>query len=152
MLQQKIKDDLKKTLKTGRNFEAGVLRMVLSSCHNREIEKKSKGLEAALNEEETMEVLLKEAKKRKEAIEIYSRAGRNELVEKENQELEIIKKYLPEQLSREQIEDIAEAAMKKTGAAGAKDIGRVMAEVMKETKGKADSSIVAEIIKNRLGS
>ena len=150
MLYQKITEDLKTAMKAGKEFEAGVLRFLLSSLHNKEIEKKGKGLEPTLSDEEVIEVLSREAKKRKEAIEIYIKGGRNDLVEKETKELEIIKQYLPEQLSEEEIEKIVVATIEKIGAKDIKDLGRVMGEVMKELKGKADAKLVSEIVKKRI--
>jgi len=150
MLHQKITDDLKNAMKAANGFEVGVLRMLLSSLHNKEIEKKGKGLEKALSDEEAIEVLTREAKKRKEAAELYSKGNRNDLAEKEIKELKFIKKYLPEQLSQEEIGKIVQAAIEKIGAKEVKDFGRVMAEAMKELKGKADASLVSEIVKKLL--
>ncbi len=150
MLHQKISDDLKTAMKAGQEFEVGVLRMLLSSLHNKEIEKKGKGLESALSDEEAIEVLSREAKKRKEAIEIYTKGERSDLIEKEAKELEIIKQYLPEQLSEEEIKKIVKTVIEKTGFREIKDFGRAMAEVMKELKGKADASVASEMVKNKL--
>jgi len=149
-LYQKITDDLKTAMKAGKEFEAGVLRFLLSSLHNKEIEKKGKDLEPTLSDEEVIEVLFREAKKRKEAIEMYIKGGRDDLVEKETKELEIIKQYLPEQLSEEEIEKIVVATIEKIGAKDIKDLGRVMGEVMKELKGRADAKLVSEIVKKRI--
>ncbi|MBN2197993.1 GatB/YqeY domain-containing protein [Candidatus Wolfebacteria bacterium] len=152
MLNQKITENLKKAMKAGREFEVGVLRMVLASVHNKEIEKKakSKDTEETLSNEEIIEVLLKEAKKRKEAIEIYKKGNREELAEKEAKELEIIKNYLPEEAPIEEIEKIVKSAIEKTGAKTEKEFGLVMKETMKELKDKADASVVSEIIKREL--
>ncbi len=150
MLQQKIVDDLKEALKTGDSFRTGVLRMLLSSLHNREIEKKSRELKPDLSEEEVVETLTKESKKRKEAIDAYLKGNRDDLVQKETKELEIIKRYLPEELGKEEVEKIVAAAIEKTSAKETKDFGRVMGEAMKELKGRAEASVVSEIIKRRL--
>jgi hypothetical protein len=149
-LHQKISDNLKEAMKAGQEFEVGVFRFLLASLHNKEIEKKGKGLEPTLSDDEVIEVLIKEAKKRKESIEAYTKGARSDLAEKEKKELEIIKKYLPEQLGEEEIEKIVKAAIEKTGVKEVKDFGKVMAEAMKELKGKADASVVNEIIKKRL--
>ncbi len=150
MFYQKISNDLKEAMKAGREFEVGVLRMLSSAFHNKEIEKKGRGMEPVLSEDEAIEILTREAKKRKEAFEVYQKAGRKDLAEKEAKELEIIKKYLPEQLSEEEVKKIIDTAIEKTGVKEIKDFGRVMAEAMKELKGKADASIVSEIIKKKL--
>ena len=150
MLHQKITIDLKVALKSGDSFRVGTLRMLLSSLHNKEIEKKGKGLESTLSDDEAIEVLSREAKKRKEAIEAYEKGNRTDLAQKETKELEIIEKYLPEQLSEEEIEKIITAAIKKTGAVTVKDFGKVMGEAMKELKGKADASLVSKIVRKRI--
>ncbi|MFH1346630.1 MAG: GatB/YqeY domain-containing protein [Spirochaetota bacterium] len=150
MLNQKISEDLKEAMKAGKEFETGVLRMLLSSLHNKEIEKKGKGGDSALSDEEIIEVLSKEAKKRKEAAELFNNAGRQELGEKELKELELVKKYLPEQVGAEEIEKIVKAAIEKTGAKTVKEFGKVMAEAMKDLKGKADASAVSEAAKKFL--
>ncbi len=150
MLHQKISDNLKEAMKAGQEFEVGVFRFLLASLHNKEIEKKGKGLEPVLSDDEVIEVLIKEAKKRKESIEAYTKGARSDLAEKEKKELEIIKKYLPEELSREEVERIIGAIMEKSGAKDVKDLGRVMGEAMKELKGKADASLVSEIVKKNL--
>ncbi len=147
-----ISDDLKNALKSGDSFKTGTLRLLLSTLHNKEIEKRSKSGESELSEEETIEVLMKELKKRKEAAEIYLKGGRRDLADKEVKEAEIIKIYLPEQLSEAEIEKIMLKAIEKTGAKTIKDFGRTMAKAMKELKGKADASKVSEIIKKKLGS
>jgi uncharacterized protein YqeY len=150
-LKEKLNGDLKEAMKAGQEFEVGVFRFLLSSLHNKEIEKKGKGLEPELSDEEVVEVLIREAKKRKESIEAYSKGNRSDLAEKETKELEIIKNYLPEELSGEEIEKVVKAAIEKTGAREVKDFGKVMAEAMRELKGKADASIISEVVKKNLG-
>ncbi len=152
MLQNKITEDLKIAMKAGNSFAVDTLRMLLSSLHNKEIEKKGKGGDSALSDEEVIEVLSKEAKKRKEAAEIFNNAGRQNLAEKEFKELELVKKYLPEQVSAEEIEKIVKAAVEKTGAKTVKEFGKVMAEAMKDLKGKADASSVSEAAKKFLAN
>jgi len=137
-------------MKAGQEFEVSVFRFLLASLHNKEIEKKGKGLESTLSDDEAIEVLSREAKKRKEAIEAYEKGNRTDLAQKETKELEIIEKYLPEQLSEEEIEKIITAAIKKTGAVTVKDFGKVMGEAMKELKGKADASLVSKIVRKRI--
>jgi len=150
MLHSNITDDLKIAMKSGQGFELGVLRMLSAALHNKEIEKKGKGLKTDLSDDETIEVLTREAKKRKEAAELYLKGNRIDLAEKEKTELKIIKKYLPEQMATDEIEKIVKAAIEKTGAKDVKEFGKVMAEAMKDLKGKADASSVSEIVKKLL--
>ena len=150
MLYQEISDDLKESLKAGRAFEAGVFRFLLSSLHNREIEKKGKGLEPTLSDEEVIEVLSREAKKRKEAIEAYTKGSREDLVKKETEELRMIKRYLPQELGEIEIKKVVESVIGRIGAVSAKDFGRAMGEVMKELRGRADAAVVSELIRQKL--
>mgnify|MGYP001564730386 FL=1 len=149
-LSETIKTDLKTSLKEKREFETGVLRLLASVFQNKEIEKKGKGLEPRLSDEEIIEILTREAKKRKEAAEIYKQGNRDDLAKKEIEESEIIKKYLPEQLGEEEITKIIEGIIQKSGVVNQNDFGRVMGEAMKELKGKADAKLVSEIVKKKL--
>ena len=150
-LQEKIADDLKDAMKIGESVKVLTLRLVNSSLHNREIEKKGKGKEPSLTEEEVIEVLTREAKKRRESIEMYLKGNRKDLAKKEEEELKIISGYLPAQLSQEEIEKVVQGVILRTGAKEPKDFGRVMGEAMQELKGKAEGGAVGEIIKNKLG-
>ena len=98
-----------------------------------------------------MAVLLTAAKRRKEAIEMYEKAGRNDLVAQEQRELEIISAYLPKQVSREEVAEIIKSIIGQVGATSSKDFGKVMPLAMKELKGKIDGKIVQEIVKQQLG-
>jgi uncharacterized protein YqeY len=120
--------------------------------HNKEIEKKGKGQESILSDEEVIEVLSREAKKRREASEIYSKGNRADLADKEKKELEIIMGFLPTQLSPEEIEKVILAVIEQVKPQGPKDFGRVMAEVMKELRGRAEAGVVSEIVKKKIGN
>lgn len=135
-------------MKNADQDRVGILRLLLSSIHNEEIAKRSRGGESVLTTDEEVVVLKREAKKRKEAIDLYRQGGRTDLAEKEERELKVINQYLPPEMSREAIEEV----VKKVVAAGAKDFGSAMKEAMKDLKGKADGQTVAEIIKSVLGS
>ncbi|MCU0372745.1 MAG: GatB/YqeY domain-containing protein, partial [Ignavibacteria bacterium] len=110
------------------------------------------GMNREMNEEEEMQLVLRQAKMRKESIEMFSQAGRTDLVEKETRQLEIINEYLPKQLSREEAEKIISDIIKTTGVQSAKDLGKVMGPVMKELKGKFDGKLIQEIVKTILGA
>ena len=143
---EKLKTDLKSALKLKDSQKVETLRGMLASIHNEEIAKRSKSGESDLTEEEVTVVLQKEAKKRKEAIEIYSKADRRDLEDKERAELETISAYLPEELSRDEIEKIVRDVV----SSGEDNFGKVMGGVMKEVAGRADASLVSEIVKNHL--
>ena len=150
-LKQKISEDLKAAMKNANEFELGVLRMIIAAIHNKEIEKRGKGGESVLIDDEVMDVVVKEAKKRKESIDIYKQGNREDLAQKESKELEIIQAYLPKQLSEQELEKIIDEAIKTSGALTIKDLGKVMGIVSKETKGKADSKTISDLIKKKLG-
>lgn len=150
MLKEKIFSDLKEALKAGDNFRTGVLRMIIAVFKNKEIEKRGGGKPAELTEEEVIEILIREAKKRKEAADIYLKGGREDLSKKEIKEIELIKKYLPEQLNEQEIEKIVKEAIERINAKNQKDFGKAMAEAMKELKGKADAKLTSEIVKKLL--
>ena len=171
-LAPKIQEDLKISLKEKRELEVSVLRMLKAAIFNKEKEKRYKftrqnpaerdlgGLskekqeklekESALNDEEIIEVISSEIKKRKEAIDLYERGNRPELAGKEKKEVEILQFYLPEQMSEEEIKKIAEEAIGKTGAKEIKDMGKVMGIITPQVKGKADMSLVSKIVKESL--
>lgn len=145
-LREKINDDLKEAMRSGDKVRLETLRMIRAQIL--EFEKSGAGRE--MNEEDDMKILLSAVKKRKESIEQYEKAGRKELVEKEQRELEIIQHYLPQQMSKEDAEKIITTIITETGATSAKDFGKVMSAAMKELKGKIDGKIINEIVKQKL--
>ena len=158
-----MQQDLKDSLKGGRQVEVSVLRMIISAVNNRETEKRTKiwkekpeskiealEKESRLTNEEVLEVLFFEVKKRKEACAEYEKGGRTDLIEQEKREIEIIQRYLPEQLSEEEIKKLAREVIDKVCATEQKDMGKVMAELMPKVKGKADGSLVSKIVKESL--
>jgi uncharacterized protein YqeY len=147
-LKEQISEDIKSALKAGDSFTAGVLRMVMAALQNKSIEKRGKGGEEELTQEEILEILAREAKKRKEAIELYKQGDRQELAESEEKELAIIEKYLPQQMSREEVVAVVSTIIEKNKP---ENFGEAMKLVMAELKGKADGKIVAEVIKEQLG-
>ena len=146
-MKERIQNDIKEALKAGEEIKVGTLRMVLAFFINKEKEKGE-----AISDEEAMNVLQTEAKKRRESIEAFEKGGRPELAEKEKEELEILKIYLPEQLSAKEIQDFVTQAIEKTGATSMQDIGKVMGVLMPQVKGKADGNLVNTIVKKQLAS
>lgn len=153
MLKIKIQEDLNSALKGKKELEVSVLRMVLAAVLSKEKDKRFKSGKAEdvlLTDEELTDTISSEIKKRREAVELYTRGNRPELAEKEKKEIEILKAYLPEQLTEEEIKKLVSEAITKTGAKEIKDMGKVMAELMLKVKGKADSSLVSKIVKELL--
>lgn len=174
-LKERILRDLNIVIKEKRELEVLVLRQLSAAFLNKEKEKRFKltkekpdisekdlAKESQLGtDEEIAEVISFEAKKRKEAIAIYEREEEKDLpshllekmqglVEKEKKELAILQKYLPEQLSEEEIEKLVKEVIKKVGAQEIKDIGKVMQELVPQVKGRADGSQVGKIVKELL--
>ena len=153
MLKETVKSDLNKSIKESNEIMRSTLRMVLAAVSNKEKEKRYKEkaeAEVQLTEEEMIEVISSEAKKRKEAIREYEKGGRQDLAEKEKAELKVLEKYLPEQLSEEEIRKLVQKAVEKTKASEMKDMGKVMTELMPQVKGKADGNVVSQIVKELL--
>ncbi|MEK9161199.1 MAG: GatB/YqeY domain-containing protein [Patescibacteria group bacterium] len=161
MLKDKIKSDFKEAFKAKEQVKLSVLKMVNSEIGNAEINKRARlmkggvnaeGVETAsvLNDEEVLQVILREVKKRKDSIEAFEGAGRQELAEKEKEELAILMTYMPEQLSEGAIRDIAKKAVEQSGAKGEKEIGKVMAILAPQVKGKADGAMVNKIVREFL--
>ncbi|MGA9408777.1 MAG: GatB/YqeY domain-containing protein [Bacteroidota bacterium] len=146
-LTQRITEDLKIAMKSGNKLRLETLRMLRAQI----IEFEKKGLDRTMNEEDEMAILLSATKKRKEAIELFKSAGRMELVDQETKELEIISEYLPKQLSRPEAERVVANLIEQSGAVSLKDLGKVMPLAMKELKGKIDSKVISEIVKQKLG-
>ncbi len=153
MLKNTIKDDLNRAVKKRDEVKRSTLRMLLAAVLSKEKEKKYKEKieqEVELTDEETIDVISSEAKKRKEAIIEYEKRGRQSLAEKEKAELEILQKYLPEQFSEEEVKKLAKETVKEVGAEDMKDIGKIMAELMPKLKGRADGRLVSKIVKELL--
>jgi len=163
MIRQRIQEDLKQALKLQEKEKILVLRGFLAALLNKEkekryqISKETPGLEekelqekSQLGEEEIVDLLFSEVKKRREAIEDFKKGGRQDLVEKEEGEIEKLKKYLPELVSEEEIRKKALEVIEKQKAESLKDTGRVMNQLMSELKGRADGGLVARMVKELL--
>ncbi len=144
-LKERLLHDMKEAMKSKDKVKLSTIRMINSLIKNAEIEKRGE-----LTDDEIIGLLQKYAKQRKEAIEIYEKGGRQDLVEKEKAELQIVESYLPAQMSEEEIRAVVEEAIRETGASSTKDIGRVMKAVMPKVKGRADGSLVNKIVRELL--
>lgn len=137
-------------MKEKKELNLSVLRMVSSAISSEEINKGKK--ETGLSDEEVIDILSREVKKRRDSITQYESAGRQELAEKEKQEIEVIAKYLPAQLSAEEVEKLAKEAIAQSGATNDKDFGAVMKVLSPQIKGRADGKVASEIVKKLLSS
>jgi len=147
-LEELLAEDMKAAMKDkeGGKKKLSVIRMVRSSLKNVEIEKKHK-----LSDEEVIDVLSKEVKKRKDAFEEYARLGRQDIADGLQEEVEILMKYLPEQISEEEIRSLVQQVISEVRPSGPKEMGRVMSKLMPMVKGKADGKLVNQIVKEFLG-
>jgi len=146
----RITDEMKTAMKARAALRVEVLRMLIAAIRNREIEKRTKGESDVLTDEEVIAVLSREAKKRKEAAEVYIAGKRPELAAKEHDEIKIIEEFLPVLMGEEEVVPYVVKAIADTGASSVKEMGKVMAAVMKELKGKADGSVIGKIAKEKL--
>jgi hypothetical protein len=163
LLKDRIQADLISSLKEKRELELSVLRMLQAAILNKEKEKRYKlskeksevlgnDLEQAsqLSDEEIIDVIFGEVKKRKEAQLLFEKGGRVDLAEKEKREIEILNQYLPEQISEEELRILIKEAILKTGAKDKKDIGKVMTQLMPKVKGRAAGNEVSRIVRELL--
>jgi len=147
-LAEQIKGDLEQSIRKQDKLRCSTLRMLLSSIHNVEIDQHHK----ALDDAGILGVVAKEAKKRRESIEAFEKGNRPDLVAQEKAELDILSNYLPKQMDRDEIIAIAKKIISDTGAKGPGDKGKVMGQLMPQTKGKADGKEVSDIVSELLSS
>lgn len=148
-LKDNIMADLKQAMKDKDQDKLRVLRSLKAKILEKEISERKDG-EATISDEQTIEVLMKAAKQRKESIEQFQSGGREDLVENEEKELEIIDSYLPKMLSEEEVRDIARQKIEALGAETMADMGKVMGVMMQELKGKAEGGTVSKVVKEEL--
>lgn len=142
---EQIKSDMKEAMKDQRKEEVSTLRMLVSSLNNAKIDQGGE-----LDEDDVVEVLSKEAKQRRESIEAYEEGDRQDLADKEQGELEVIQRYLPEPLSDEEVEQMVDEIIEETGAETQGDMGRVMGQIMPKVKGRYEGSKVKDIVLEKL--
>lgn len=148
-IKDQIMADLKEAMKAKEKDRLRVLRSLKSKLLEREISERKEG-EASLSDEQSIEVLMKAAKQRKESIEQFQKGDRADLAESEKEELAIIESYLPEMLSEDEVRDIARQKIEEVGAEDMSDMGQVMGLMMQELKGKAEGSLVSKVVKEEL--
>ena len=141
MLRETLDSDLKDAMRNKEALKRTVLRTMLSEIRNAEINSQT-----TLDDEGIISVLTKQVQQRKDSVEAYNAANRQDLVDKETEEINIISVYLPDQLPPEEIEGIIKAAILETGASSLSDMGKVMGFVMPQVRGRADGKIVNTIV------
>lgn len=141
----KLQAALKEAMVKRDNTRRDVIRLLTSAIKQVEVDTRKE-----LTPEETVAVLQKEAKKRRETIEEAEKAGRTDLAASEKQELSILEEFVPKQLSREEIAALAREALAQTGVTSAKDMGKLMSALMPKVKGRADGKLVNEVVRELL--
>lgn len=148
MLKQKLRDELRQSTLARNELKTSVLRLLLSAINYYEIQKGGAGYEAT--DGDVLVVIAKEAKQRRDSIEEFKKAARQELVDKETKELEMLQVYLPQQMGEEEIKKLVIEVIKETNAKSIADIGKVMGSLMPKIKGKADGGLVSKIVHESL--
>ncbi len=144
-LFQKLQEEMKAAMKGGDKDRLSTIRMLISEIKKVQIDSKKE-----LTDDEILSILQKYVKQRKEAYEQYSKAGREDLANKELKEIEIVQEFLPQPLSEEEIVKIVQQTISDLGASSIKDMGKVVKAVMEKVKGRAEGSVVSKIVKEKL--
>jgi uncharacterized protein YqeY len=145
-LRERIDGDIKAAMKSGAKDKVSALRMLAAALKNKEIDKRR-----PLTDDEVVETVRSLIKQRKDSVEQFAKGGRQDLVDKETAEVAVLEVYLPQQLSREEVEALVREAIGQTGAQGAKDMGKVMKALVPLLAGRADNKLVSELVKHALG-
>ncbi|QMV40435.1 GatB/YqeY domain-containing protein [Cohnella cholangitidis] len=144
-LAERLNEDMKQAMKSGEKFRLQTIRMVRASIKNQEIE-----LRRALDDNETLNILSRELKQRRDSVLDFEKGGREDLVSKVKAEIEIISEYLPRQLTEEEVKAIVVQTMQETGASSKADLGKLMGALMPKVKGIADGKLVNAIVQQSL--
>jgi uncharacterized protein len=149
-LKEQIGEDIKTAMKAKDKLRLQTVRGIKKAILDKEVELRPQGQDS-LTPEQEIELLSQQAKQRRDSIEQFSNAGRDDLADKESQELAIIETYLPEQVSDEEVARVIDELIAASGATTMKDLGKVMGPAMKQLKGKADGKKIQELVKSKLG-
>jgi len=144
-LADRLNEDMKQAMKSGDKFRLSTIRMVRASIKNQEIE-----LRRPLDEGELLQVVSRELKQRRDSLQDFERAGRDDLVANVSAEIDIISQYLPQQLTEEEIKEIVLQTMQETGASSKADMGKLMGALMPKVKGRADGKLVNQLVQQLL--
>ena len=144
-LKTTIQNDMKTAMKSGEPLKTGCLRMLIAEIKKREIDKRS-----ALDETEIQETISTLIKQRNDSIDAFLKGGRQDLADKEKLEIDVLKVYLPTQLTEQEVDLLVSAAIEETGAKAPQDIGKVMKIVLAKAGGRADGKIVNELARKKL--
>jgi len=141
-LKDKLTEDLKQALREGDERRKSAIRLAMAAIRNAEIEKRRE-----LDDGELLQIIAKEVKQRRDSIAEFTKAGRQDLIDQEKAELEVLLAYLPRQMTREEIEEAARRVIQEVGATGLSQMGKVMGRLMPQVKGRADGRLVSEVVR-----
>jgi uncharacterized protein YqeY len=148
-LQEQIRQDMKDAMRAGDAMKRDVLRMLESAVKNAAIEKKLD--RETIDDALVQEVIRRSVKQRKDSIEQYEQGGRPELAEKEKEEVEVLRQYLPQAIGEDEVRNIVQDVVRETGAASPSDFGKVMGKAMQAVGGRAEGDVVKRIVEEALG-
>jgi uncharacterized protein YqeY len=151
-LKQRLTDDMKTAMKSGDKDTLGVIRLVNAAIKQKEVDERVQGKQAELDDAQVIAVLDKMVKQRKDSVEQYAKAGREDLASVERAEIAVIERYLPAKLGEAEILAAIDAAVAETGATGAADIGRLMGVLKPKLAGQADMGQVSALARRRLSA
>ncbi|MFB6098515.1 MAG: GatB/YqeY domain-containing protein [Salinibacter sp.] len=146
----RVKNDLTQAMKAQDDVRRRTLRSLRAALANKEIEQRQEGTETTLDLQEELAVVRKQAKQRRESAEQYQNAGREDLAEREREEIEVLEEYLPDRLSDDELSDRLDAIIEEVGATSMGDMGPVMGRAMDELRGRVDGSRVREMVQEKL--
>lgn len=144
-LNERLNEDMKQAMRSQDKFKLSVIRMVRSAIKNIEIDQRK-----TLDDTEVLDVLTREIKQRKDSLQEYQNAGRNEMAENLQAEIAILMEYLPQQLTEEEVKAIVQQTIQEVGASSKADMGKVMGALMPKVKGRADGKIVNQFVQQLL--
>ncbi|GGN96780.1 GatB/YqeY domain-containing protein [Saccharibacillus kuerlensis] len=144
-LSERLNEDMKQAMRSKDKFKLSTIRMIRATIKNQEID-----LKRTLDDAEVLEILSREIKQRKDALQEFEKAGREDLAETLRAEIDIVAEYLPAQLSEEEVKAIVQQTIQETGASSKADMGKVMAALMPKVKGRADGKLVNQVVQQNL--
>ncbi|MFZ5791612.1 MAG: GatB/YqeY domain-containing protein [Pseudomonadota bacterium] len=152
MLRAQLNDALKEAMKARDQRTVSTVRLILAALKDRDIAARAKGVTDGIGEEEIVEMLHKMVRQRREAIELYEQGGRLELAQQEQEEIAVIERFLPKQMSEAEMMAAVAEAVSKVGAATLKDMGKVMGELKQRYAGRMDFAKAGQLVKQKLAS
>ncbi len=144
-LKQKLQEDLKTSMKNKDTLRKSVITLIRSSIKQVEVDKRIE-----LNDDDVIDIISKQLKQRNDSLEQFLDAGREDLVEETRSEIEVLKEYLPQQLSEEELNEIVKQTISEVGATSMKDMGKIMSAIKPKTKGRADGKLINKLVKENL--